>query len=242
MLPALDCLLASSASSVMGCALHGDFALRKTITPAVLDVRMHLIPFLTSMSVPGCTTFVSFWRHATILPPKNHLLHDLITRLFLRSLPYGIVVLGFHDAFVYAHHERCLDSANAGNFGDCLTGRVRFMTAITPAFAHAYRTVCLCDTPSWRPTPHLPTSQAQVQVSISSQCTFHHKKLAMIIRCGLSMLMVVSVLWMVKPFLDGVWFPDPLMGEYTSCLVLSSPPRLISLSLVPDFTPTTPLK
>ena len=84
--------------------------------------------------------FLSFWIHATILPQRNCLLHDLISRVFLRSLQYGIVVPGFLDAFVYAHHEHRLDSTNAGNFGDCLTGRVRFMTAITPAFAHAYQT------------------------------------------------------------------------------------------------------
>ena len=39
-------------------------------------------------------------------------------------------VLGFLDAVVYAYHEHSLDSANAGNFGYCMTGRVRFMTAI----------------------------------------------------------------------------------------------------------------
>ena len=49
--------------------------------------------------------FVSFWRHATILKQRNHLLHDLVTRLFLQSLQYGIVVLGFLDAFDYAHHK-----------------------------------------------------------------------------------------------------------------------------------------
>ena len=83
------------------------------------------------------------WRHATILPPRNCLLHDLISGVFLQSLQYGILVLGFLDAFVYAHHKHRHDSANAGNFGDCLAGKVRFMTAITPAFAHAYQTICL---------------------------------------------------------------------------------------------------
>ena len=88
------------------------------------------------------TIFLSFWRHATILPQRN-LLHDLITRVFLRSLQHGIVVLGFLDALVYAHHKHRLDSENAGNFGDCTKGRVRSMTAITPAYAHAYQTTCL---------------------------------------------------------------------------------------------------
>ena len=66
-----------------------------------------------------------------MVPQRNFLLHDLISGVFLRNLPFGIVVLGFLDAFVCAHHKHRLDSANAGNFGDYMSGRVRFMTAIT---------------------------------------------------------------------------------------------------------------
>ena len=54
------------------------------------------------MSVPGCVT--SLFLSGDMLR-RNHILHDLITRVFLRSLQYGIVVLGFLDAFVYAHHK-----------------------------------------------------------------------------------------------------------------------------------------
>ena len=68
--------------------------------------------------------FVSFWRHATILPQRNRSLHDLITRVFIQSRQYGIVVLGFLDAFVYAHKHR-QDSENPGNFSDCMKGRIR---------------------------------------------------------------------------------------------------------------------
>ena len=90
--------------------------------------------------------FISSWRHATILPRGNHFLHDLITRVFMRSLQYGIVVMGFIDAFVYAHHQhRSIE--NPGNF-DCIRGRIRFMTGITPAFVHAYQATCL--------TGHMP--------------------------------------------------------------------------------------
>ena len=83
-----------------------------------------------------------------MLPRRSHLLHDLITQVFLRRLQYGIVVMGFVDAFVYAHHQhrRCIE--NPGNFGDCMKGRIRFMTAITPAYAHAYQVTCL--------TRHMP--------------------------------------------------------------------------------------
>ena len=78
-----------------------------------------------------------------MLPQGNHFLHDLITRVFLQSLPYGILVLGFLDAFVYAHHKHRQDSENPGNFGDCMKGRIRFMMAITLAFAHSCQATCL---------------------------------------------------------------------------------------------------
>ena len=92
---------------------------------------------------------------------KTSFLHDLITRVFLRSLQHGIVVLGFLDAFIYAHHKQRLDSENAGNFGDCIKGRVRFMTAITPAYAHAYQATCLtADMPA---VPHQNFRQPQLK-------------------------------------------------------------------------------
>ena len=61
---------------------------------------------------PDSLTHFSLWRHASILPQRNRLLHDLITRVFLQSLQYGIVVMGFLDAFVYAHHKHRQDSEN----------------------------------------------------------------------------------------------------------------------------------
>ena len=104
--------------------------------------------------------------------------------MFLRSLQYGIVVLGFLDAFVYAHHKHRLDSENSGNFGDCMSGRVRFMTAITPDYAHAYQTICL----------GMPFSGVP-RYSFLPNDRFL-KNLAMTIVGGLSIQMVVPVLWM----------------------------------------------
>ena len=92
--------------------------------------------------------FTSFWGQAAVLPRRNHLLHDLITQVFLRSLQYGITVMGFIDDFVYAHHQHRQSIENPGNFGDCMKGRIRFVKAITPAYAHAYQATCL--------TRHMP--------------------------------------------------------------------------------------
>ena len=58
MLPALGYSLASFASDVMGCVLHGDFTLQRTITPAVLDVQMHLtLSFMTQSLVERLCDF-----------------------------------------------------------------------------------------------------------------------------------------------------------------------------------------
>ena len=86
--------------------------------------------------------FISLWGQATVLPRRNQILHDLITQVFLRSLQYGIVVMRFIDAFVYAHHQHRRSIENPGKLGDCMKGRFRFMTAITSADAHAYQEKC----------------------------------------------------------------------------------------------------
>ena len=132
-------------------------------------------------------------------------MHDLITRDLLRSLQYGIVVLGLLDAFVYAHHKHRQGVENPGNFGDCMKGRIRFMTAITPAYAHAYQTTCLARHLPAVPHQNVRDAQTQSQISLSSQCSFlKHVKEAMIIVGGLFIQMVVLALLMVKLLLDGV--------------------------------------
>ena len=186
--------------------------------------------------------FLSFWRHATILPPRNCLLHDLISRVFLRILQYGIVVLSFLDAFVYAHHKHRLDSANAGNFGDCLTRRIRFMTAITPAYAHAYQTICLGmyfpGVPHHsfrllRPKsryPFLPDDR-----SLSKELGHDNRGCAVYTDGGSRVVDDETIAgWCV--------ISRSLMDEFTSCLVLSSLPRPTWLFLVPERIPTTSLK
>ena len=92
-----------------------------------------------------------------MFPRRNHLLHDLVTQVFLRSLQYGIVVMGLIDAFVYAHHQHRQSIENSGNFGDCMKGRIRFMTAITPAYAHTYQATCLTRQARY---PYLPSDRS----------------------------------------------------------------------------------
>ena len=97
--------------------------------------------------------FASVWGQSTVLPRRGHLFHDLITQVFLRSLQYGIVVMGVIDAFVYAHNHHRRNIDNPVNFGDCMKGRIRFMTAITPAYANACQLICL--------TRHIPVVPSQ---------------------------------------------------------------------------------
>ena len=58
--------------------------------------------------------------------------------------------MGLIDAFVYAHQHYRRGIDNFGNFGDCMKGRIRFMTALSPANAHAYQATCL--------TRHIPAN------------------------------------------------------------------------------------
>ena len=167
---------------------------------AVLDAQMILTLSHIATSVPRLyDIFTSFWGQATVLPRRNLLLHDLITHVFLRSLQYGIVVMGFIDAFVHAHHQHRQGFENPGNFGDCMKGRIRFMTAITPANAHAYQATCLS-----RRMPAIlgknsiyrsPTPDIRIFLMLVPR----HLKEAMISEDGPFIQTGVLASWMVKP-------------------------------------------
>ena len=74
----LGSLLASYASFATGNAQLSDSILKNMTTRVVLDAQMDLTLSHITTSVPGCTTY-SFSGHATVLPQRNHLLHDLIS-------------------------------------------------------------------------------------------------------------------------------------------------------------------
>ena len=89
-----------------------------------------------------CDIFVTIWRNAGVHFREGQLFHDLITQTLLRSLQHGIVVMGVIDAFVNAHNYHRHNANNPGNFEDCMEGRIRLLTAITPRYAHAYQSFC----------------------------------------------------------------------------------------------------
>ena len=80
MLLALEYSLAYFESSVVGCVLHRDFTLQRTITPAVLDALMNLT--LITMSVPGYLTYFFLEACYDIATKKL-----LVTRLDLPCIP-----------------------------------------------------------------------------------------------------------------------------------------------------------
>ena len=67
--------------------------------------------------------FVSFWRHATILPQRNRSLHDLITRVFIQSRHmelwyWASLMLLFMPISIAKIRE-------SWKFSDCMKGRIR---------------------------------------------------------------------------------------------------------------------
>ena len=87
--------------------------------------------------------FTSTWKRAAILPRRSHLLHDSVTQIVFKNLQYGIVVMGVIDVFGCAHNHHRRNVDNPGNFVDCMKGRIRFLTTIAPAYAHAHQSICL---------------------------------------------------------------------------------------------------
>ena len=107
-----------------------DFTQRVLNRCVVLDVSMTLTPSHYNECPMLYDMFLVCWGPATVLPRRNLLLHDLITHVLLRSLQYGIVMMVFIDAFVYAHQQHRRSIENPGNLADCMKSRNRFMTAI----------------------------------------------------------------------------------------------------------------
>ena len=73
--------------------------------------------------------------------------HDSLTHMTCRSEQHCIFALGVINVFVHArkHHRHSWD--NPGQFEDCMQGRIRLMTAVAPACAHAFETLCFSGRP-----------------------------------------------------------------------------------------------
>ena len=99
-------MLAFRTSFAIVCVRHKDVTLKVRNKRVELDVQMNLNLSLNTTSALLFKMFTSIWGQATVLPRRTHLLHDLITQVFLRSLQYGIVVMGVIDAFVHAHNHQ----------------------------------------------------------------------------------------------------------------------------------------
>ena len=120
--------------------------------------------------------FVAIWRNAGFR--EDQLFHDVITQTLLRSLQYGIVVTGVIDASVYAHNYHRHNANNPGNFEDCMEGRFRLLTAITPRYAHAYQSFCRVGRPFDFPHQRfrLPSVKAKIRISPNIRTTTRKKK------------------------------------------------------------------
>ena len=107
--------------------------------------------------------FVTIWRNAGVHLRGDRLFHELVTEILPRSLRHQIVVMGIIDAIVNAHNYHRHNLDNAGEFGDCMEGRIRLLTAITPSYAHAYQTLCLTRRPYDIPCQRfrLPSAKAK---------------------------------------------------------------------------------
>ena len=163
-----------------------------------------------------------------MLPRRGHLLHDLITQVFFQRLKNGIVVMGFIDVFVSAHHQHRRNIENPRNLGDCMKEENQI---------HDGYHLCLRSRVPGN-MPHKTHACGPTLATFAPQ----HEKEAMTPRDGPPIQTGILALWMVKPWLGGVRSLDFTMNELMLCLVLSSRRELILPSQVPELAPTKPLK
>ena len=118
---------------------------------------------------------------------------------------------------VYAHNHHRRNVDNPVSVGSCMEREVRFMTAITPTYGHAYQSLCLVERPI--AIPHQQFRSPAVRVKYphlpNSRTTTRQKR--MISRVGRSVPLEELACLMVKPWLAGVMLLVHLMEEFTSC-------------------------
>ena len=131
------------------CTSRCVFTVRKMIRITDEGVKTYLIISATTTNVLALPPFLTIFSRYTDARLRHDLpFHDLITQTIGRDLQYGIVVLGMLDAFVYAHnHHRHNREENPGHLQDCMEGRIRLMTALTPVYAHAFQNLGLARRP-----------------------------------------------------------------------------------------------
>ena len=88
------------------------------------------------------TTISNLWRHADGVVRPSAILHDVLSQVSCHGDQHCILVLSISDASVYAHIHHRQNSDSPGIFEDCKQGRIRLMTALAPAHAHAVQAIC----------------------------------------------------------------------------------------------------
>ena len=148
--------------------------------------------------------------------------------------------MGFIDAFVYAHNYHHHNVDNPGNFQDCVEERIRLMTAITPAYAHAYRAICLARRPldilcrRFRP----PSAKAKTQTFPTSVPPLGIKVTTT--KDGPCSPMEELIPLMAKLQRAGAPLPAHPMEDFSSCLVWSITTEASPCFMQErDFIPTT---
>ena len=68
---------------------------------------------------------------------------DLLFKFAIRSDRLCVLVAGLLDAFVTAHNVQRNNRGPGLTFEELMYGRIKMMTALCPAWAHTYQTMCL---------------------------------------------------------------------------------------------------
>ena len=87
--------------------------------------------------------FRSLWPGICECISPTAIFNELLFKLSVRSDRLCILVAGLLDAFVTALNLRRTHQETGLNFKELMYGRIKMMTALCPAWAHTYQTMCL---------------------------------------------------------------------------------------------------
>ena len=114
----------------------------------------------------------SLWPGAGECISPTAIFNKFLFKIAVRSSRLCILVAGLLDAFVTAFNLQRTKRGRGLNFRELVYGRIKMMTALCPAWAHTYQTMCLgCKPEQLRPEALKPSgSPSQRKITMLPTC------------------------------------------------------------------------
>ena len=114
-------------------------------------------------------SFLAIWLGTGECISPTAIFNDLLFKIAIRTDRLRILVPGLLHAFVTAFNLQRTHQGHGLNFRELMYGRIKMMTALCPAWAHTYQTMCLGFSPERLRQEAFRFTQTQEKVSCVAQ-------------------------------------------------------------------------